>query len=155
MSGQEGPGQRYCLKLISNKTWPPEGHHSEGEGACDTQGQSQSRSQNPRAQARGSLPHSSCPQGLPGGTDSGLVGKTVGKPGFGVGFVAILVPGGVVSPLGSHWLRHPARPARTLMQPGDGVWRCQLESPAPERRALKIITTIIATTSCYFHQTSY
>lgn len=159
VSGQEGglePGAA-SLKLISNKTQPPESHHSEGEGACDTQGQSQSRSAKPQSRPEAVCLTAPAPRGYQVAQTLALYGQNCpGKPGFGVGFVAILVPGVVsVSPLGSHWLRHPARPARTLMQPGDGVEGCQLESPAPERRALKIITTIIATTSCYFHQTSY
>lgn len=124
MSGQEGglePGAA-SLKLISNKTQPPESHQSEGEGACDTRGQPQSGSAKSQSRPEAVCPEAPAPRGYQVAPTLALYGQNCpGKPGFGVGFVAILVPGVVsVSPLGSHWLKHPARPARTLMQPGGG-----------------------------------
>ena len=124
MSGQEGglePGAA-SLKLISNKTQPPESHQSEGEGACDTRGQPQSGSAKSQSRPEAVCPEAPAPRGYQVTPTLALYGQNYpGKPGFGVGFVAILVPGVVsVSPLGSHWLKHPARPARTLMQPGGG-----------------------------------
>ena len=124
MSGQEGglePGAA-SLKLISNKTQPPESHQSEGEGTCDTLGRPQSGSAKPQSRPEAVCPTAPAPRGCQVASALALYGQNCpGKPGFGVGFVAILVPGVVpASPLGSHWLKHPAGPARTLMQPGDG-----------------------------------
>ena len=71
-------------------------------------------------------PAAPCPKGLPGGTDSGLVwAKLSGKPGFGDGFVSILVPGAVlVSPLSSHWLKQQPGLPGPCCSSGVGMRRC-------------------------------
>ena len=102
MSGQEGglePGAA-SLKLISNKTQPPESHQSEGEGACDTRGQPQSGSAKSQSRPEAVCPEAPAPRGYQVAPTLALYGQNCpGKPGFGVGFVAILVPGVVsVSP---------------------------------------------------------
>lgn len=73
------------------------------------------------------------------------------KPSFRGSFLSILGPGGSVClSLSSHWLRHqPGLPGPLMQAWGGG-------SPnSGRRRSLKIITTIIATTSSYFCQALY
>lgn len=59
-----GPGAGAAsLKLISNKTQPPESHQSEGEGTCDTLGQPQSRSAKPQSRPEAVCPTAPAPRG--------------------------------------------------------------------------------------------
>lgn len=140
MSGREGgPGAgASSLKLISNKTQPPESHPSEGEGACDIPGAAPCRSGKTQSRPEAVCPAAPCPKGPPGGTDSGLVWA---KPSFQAWLWRQLSlyfsPGGSIG-LSPHLsLRQTsARPARTP----DAAWGWgwgQLDSPT-SGRSLKI-----------------
>lgn len=109
-SGQEGAWSRAAsLKLILNKTQPPESHPSEEEGACDIPEAAQAAPAEPRAGQRQLALQLRAPRGCPVAPALALYGQNCPtKPGFAGSFLSILGPGGVVSmsPLSSHWLKH-------------------------------------------------